>query len=225
MPKSNQRTAEGFTPQPSGACRKDSIGYISNALQRKSISAGRAVGLFDKAEQLSRLMGARISVIVQPAPGDMPILLFSTNDDLPSNMAELVQFFGPRLDAGGARLVTDLPPEKRLSAYLKRATDPALVIPHGCIPMVSSTPRSVIVDEFPTIQSGFVNDAQILPLVEEDFFVNSGEKPDTEDRMASIEMLNIEIPSPQFDANNWRAPGLDRDLVFVPKKLGFTTPA
>ena len=204
MPKSHVRT--GLFPQLPGACRKDSISFIQDAAQRKYIASGRAAGLFDKAEQLSRLTNYRVSVIVQTTEGDLPILMFSTNDDLAGNMAELVRRFGPRLDSGGARFVRDIPVEKRLPAYLKSASDPALVIPHTCITMTSSTPRPTMnttanttVDEqqstSPPLSSGFDT---LLPLpFEEENFLPMGEA------------LGV----------GWRRQNLNWGFALVPKKL------
>lgn len=110
MPKSRQR--KGDFPRVSGARRKDNITWISDLDHRKEIGLSRILGIFDKAKQLSLFTGYKVSVVVQPPENELATLMFSTNDDLFSNMATLVRRFGPRWCMHCARSSTEKPADQ-----------------------------------------------------------------------------------------------------------------
>lgn len=202
MPKSRQR--KGDFPRVSGARRKDNITWINDLDHRKEIGLSRILGIFDKAKQLSLFTGYKVSVVVQPPENELATLMFSTNDDLFSNMATLVRRFGPRGDAGGACTVPILPQKNRLINYLNTASQPGLIVPESCIVMAPSKPalkKQQLQDSLsPQLSSGIA-----LP---------SGDQMDPSPQSD----FNIDL-SFLFDRPGWRAADIDCGLMPVPSSI------
>lgn len=208
MPKSRQR--KGDFPRISGARRKDNITWIDDLDHRKEIGLSRILGIFDKSKQLSLFTGYKVSVVVQPPENELATLMFSTNDDLFSNMATLVRRFGPRGDAGGACIVPVLPQKNRLINYLNVAPQPGLIVPEGCIVMAPSKPALKKQQQQQQLQGS------LSPQL------SSGVVPPSDDQLAS---------SPQFDSNGglifldlfersgWRAADVDYGFMPVPPSI------
>lgn len=221
-------------PLATGACRKNEISLLRDPARRRGRGATRSAGLFDKALQLANLTGYTVSIMVQPPldnPGELSTLMFSTNDDLSANMAELVRRFGPQLNANGARYIGDLPAGKMLSAYLARASEPALVVSQRCIPVPDADP-------IPNLESGldgglvyFSNSNPFL--LPDDFAVDSTANivplPQTEALPVST---SIPLPSPPLpplsssapavveeSARRWRVMNLHWGFAQIPKRL------
>lgn len=217
MPKSRQRS--GLFPQIPGACRKDSIALIQDQPQRKYIGSSRAVGIFDKAKQLRGLTGYEVSVIVQPPNGELPTLMFATNDSLFANMATLVQRFGPRGEEGGSKLISNLTHKNRLASYLKSSTDQGLIVPQSCIAMLSSTPARQTMLPLPAPmqeQEQATNSPQSSGLVEQN---QEQQQHQQTDMPLELPELGPEMFINLFEPSGWRMADLKAGFAPIPPSM------